>query len=848
MVRDGLLTVGLGCLAGGAVLIAAAAQPSAADAGIRGDQGEIRGRVWIDTNANGIQDGSDFGAIGVPVRLSGAGTGMTMTGTDGVYTFGELELGTYTVEVEPSAFEPTGQLFGKVPTLAQQGSDPGRDSDTGFSTVTLTQLVPVGDNIDLGYGDCAVCESGAVALSLKYTGASEVLVEVFDDTNTLLFDEAVTSADAINVMPRGGSSILGDSIRVVVNGEQNAVFDTGCACCRAGRALPPAPIDLDRLRRILEDLGRMPPAAATPDTDVDRNGVVDENDVLALLDVQRLSGMAAAVGPAFLMTEDFESGATVLTAAGRFAVRDDCARPRGRGVGPVGDGWAYNGTDRCSTRWADADDVVVDTLACPPIDLPAAEDIHGSATLRFAAAVNHRRSSGYYRARATVEINGVEVMHISPGRDYVWREYEVDLSPWAGQAIEIAWRWETNDHFFSGPSGFHVDNIEVMIEQGEDTSVCIGPGYQQGEILVVAGTSGGELLCDFTMCRDGVEGEGACCLGDGSCEIFPSAPECYGAGGFFQGPGVACADAHCAVRVGACCLAEDRCMMLIYEDCLLASGAFLGPATTCQTVDCSLASCCFPSGQCLVVSVDNCKQADGVAGELGSDCIDVDCGRKGACCLPRKADPGRDGGVVCRRKTMLQCMRAGGEFLGAGTRCQSVECPEVGACCMQWTALGKGDDACVIATPGECHDIGGVYQGDGTRCTAFTCQPLGACCLCDDTCIDTTEAGCNAAGGVPRPGLGCVEVASGLVCLPFGSCCMPDACVDEITEADCLAMSACARWTECGSCLGCTITPEAGACCIQNICMDSTMTTCAVMNGEFQGEGTCCATAECVTR
>ncbi len=120
-----------------------------------------------------------------------------------------------------------------------------------------------------------------------------------------------------------------------------------------------------------------------------------------------------------------------------------------------------------------------------------------------------------------------------------------------------------------------------------------------------------------------------------------------------------------------------------------------------------------------------------------------------------------------------------------------------GACCINGN--------CAIATQADCATAGGVYRGDATTCTASTCLPQGnvACCF-ESTggCVNLGYASCLGAGGVPgAEGSACATT----VCFPTGACCLPN-----------------------GQCVG-GISPSA----------------CAAQGGNFQGNGTTCATVNC---
>ncbi|MBK8685660.1 MAG: carboxypeptidase regulatory-like domain-containing protein [Bacteroidetes bacterium] len=106
-------------------------------------------RVWMDMNANGIQDGSELGVAGVTVTLynnAGEPISTTITNSNGIYSFCSLTPGTYSVGFS----KPIGYIL----SPDNQGSDDGADSDadpiTGMSS-TVT-LLPGDNNLSLDAG------------------------------------------------------------------------------------------------------------------------------------------------------------------------------------------------------------------------------------------------------------------------------------------------------------------------------------------------------------------------------------------------------------------------------------------------------------------------------------------------------------------------------------------------------------------------------------------------------------------------------------------------------------------------------------------------------------------------
>ena len=80
------------------------------------------------------------------------------------------------------------------------------------------------------------------------------------------------------------------------------------------------------------------------------------------------------------------------------------------------------------------------------------------------------------------------------------------------------------------------------------------------------------------------------------------------------------------------------------------------------------------------------------------------------------------------------------EFKGTPESPENWSLTTVGACCLP-------DGTCTGSTEAQCDAAGGLYQGDATDCAAADCPSVGACCFEDGTCTDGTEAQCDTAGG-----------------------------------------------------------------------------------------------------
>jgi hypothetical protein len=77
---------------------------------------------------------------------------------------------------------------------------------------------------------------------------------------------------------------------------------------------------------------------------------------------------------------------------------------------------------------------------------------------------------------------------------------------------------------------------------------------------------------------------GACCLPDGSC-LELSADGCEAKAGAFEGPDTLCDDVECPQPQGACCFGAGGCVFLSEVDCGIASGSWQGSGTDCADGD-----------------------------------------------------------------------------------------------------------------------------------------------------------------------------------------------------------------------------------------------------------------------
>ncbi|MEW6157022.1 MAG: SdrD B-like domain-containing protein [Verrucomicrobiota bacterium] len=116
------------------------------DFGFLVPSGAIGDFVWLDSNANGIQDSGEPGLEGVPVYLLENETVVqsTVTGPNGFYQFTGLVAGEYHVQVDTPP--------GTIPTLnSAPGSTAANDSNGSGTTVSLPTSASSDQTIDFGF-------------------------------------------------------------------------------------------------------------------------------------------------------------------------------------------------------------------------------------------------------------------------------------------------------------------------------------------------------------------------------------------------------------------------------------------------------------------------------------------------------------------------------------------------------------------------------------------------------------------------------------------------------------------------------------------------------------------------
>ncbi|WP_172802261.1 SdrD B-like domain-containing protein [Agrococcus jejuensis] len=177
------------------------------DAGVLPPLGSIGDRVWLDLDADGVQDDGEPGVAGVTVTLldaNGAALDTTTTDDDGAYAFTGLAMGTYAIEVSGLAADV------RITTPAQ--GDAALDSDvdqatgrTGAIALTpeakdrtdvdagIVQLGSIGDTVWRDLDDDGIQDDGepgvaGVTVTLLDANGQTVATTTTAADGTYLFD------------------------------------------------------------------------------------------------------------------------------------------------------------------------------------------------------------------------------------------------------------------------------------------------------------------------------------------------------------------------------------------------------------------------------------------------------------------------------------------------------------------------------------------------------------------------------------------------------------------------------------------------------------------------------------
>lgn len=166
--------------------------------------------VWYDANANGIQDNGELGIPGVEMILTGtSGTFTTTTDANGVYVFGDLDAGTYTVAVNTAT----------LPISAVQTYDLDGILDDQ-TTVTLTAGEWQGD-ADFGYNPQLIVKE----VDLSTAAPNDTLT--YTSTVIYPFDAQLTNVTVTDAIPVGTTYVPSSASPTLTTGPDPLVWTIG---------------------------------------------------------------------------------------------------------------------------------------------------------------------------------------------------------------------------------------------------------------------------------------------------------------------------------------------------------------------------------------------------------------------------------------------------------------------------------------------------------------------------------------------------------------------------------------------------------------------------------------------
>jgi len=237
---------------------------------------------------------------------------------------------------------------------------------------------------------------------------------------------------------------------------------------------------------------------------------------------------------------------------------------------------------------------------------------------------------------------------------------------------------------------------------GSSGSCCLSDGscedWVEAACTAAGGTYGGEATACGTL--------GACCIPIYGCLISDQTC-CEAADGLFMGEGTDCAGDPCLEGTGACCVDDTTCNEgWTFDACEAAGGRYLGIATACEEGICLIpgACCDITDGSCTEVTIMTCDSQGGIYHGDQVTCIEATC--PGACCF---------GAMNCEFLDPTDCDDGGGLFMGEAVTCASIECPACENCPSSYTDDGTGgdvpDDAIYNVTFGDINNTTGAELG-----------------------------------------------------------------------------------------------------------------------------------------
>ena len=202
-------------------------------------------RVWLDANADGVQNDGEAGVPGVPVRLIGTDVDgnsvdlTTVSDLDGEYLFEGLASGTYKVAFDVSGM--TGYTF----TEKSVGEDAAVDSDADPVTGVSDEFTLDLDTDDLTIDAGLIRHMGGLVINKLLDGVGVkdfASQDELDFSVVCTFDEQTVFERDVTLHVEGQSSVTSEELGPIPAGSECTVTETS-----GGNADPgslPEPVDV----------------------------------------------------------------------------------------------------------------------------------------------------------------------------------------------------------------------------------------------------------------------------------------------------------------------------------------------------------------------------------------------------------------------------------------------------------------------------------------------------------------------------------------------------------------------------------------------------------------------------
>ena len=175
------------------------------------------------------------------------------------------------------------------------------------------------------------------------------------------------------------------------------------------------------------------------------------------------SAEVGVLAPETLFDESFEAGLPAgWSADGLWQITGACPV----GTPPAGSSWAYYGLTASCTY--DTGSQTTGALTSPPIALPVPPG-GGSVTLRYFSNLETENETGYDWAGLYLD----ETLIDSPAETASWESRSVDLTPWAGQTVELSFRFDSVDDYYNNFHGWQVDGVVITADELECNGLTV---------------------------------------------------------------------------------------------------------------------------------------------------------------------------------------------------------------------------------------------------------------------------------------------------------------------------------------------------------------------------------------